>query len=183
MNIQCFFSISKHITLIGKPFMFVWNTESGKSPNKSESSPGEKNIRPQKLSANGKKSCCILNLSVWTRVSGRSPKLSWGTMWGIIFFFARIEDKTGINLSESWTYSTETQTPSEVRINQKIVWVENLIFARIKVQIEKCLFVFNICSFDIQKPGEVRFNLIVVREKKISVTRSWMQMEKSRVAS
>ena len=59
-----------------------------------------------------------------------------------------------------------TQKPGEVRLNQKLVWEEKLIFARIKVQIEKCLDAFNICSFDIQKPGEVRNNLKVVREKK-----------------
>ena len=40
------------------------------------------------------------------------------------------------------------------------------MFARIKLQIEKCLDIFNISSFDIQKPGEFEINLIVVREKK-----------------
>ena len=77
--------------------------------------------------------------------------------------FARIKEQTGINLFEYRTYSSETQKPGEVRLNQKLVWLEKLIFARIKVQIEKCLVAFNICSVDIQKPGEVGINLIVIR--------------------
>ena len=82
---------------------------------------------------------------------------------GGIIIICEIKEQTGINLFEYRTYSSETQKPGEVRLNQKLVWVEKLIFARIKVQIEKCLVEFNICSFDIQKPGEVGINLIVIR--------------------
>ena len=80
--------------------MSVWNTESGTSPNKSESSPGEKNIRPQKLSANGKKSGCI-QICRSEQQNPEEVQIKLKVVRVEKLLFALIEVQTGIKLMKA----------------------------------------------------------------------------------